>query len=60
MVAAALSAWIERGSPPAMTDSRLHELVKEAEEAGEEERDLDLDGLLAEARYFGICTNSVS
>jgi hypothetical protein len=33
-----------------MTDSRLRELVKEAEESGEEEGDLDLDGLLDEAR----------
>jgi hypothetical protein len=33
-----------------MTDARLRELVKEAEGAGEEEGDLDLDGLLAEVR----------
>jgi hypothetical protein len=39
-----------RGSSPVMTDSRLRELVKEAEEAGEENGDLDLDRLLAEAR----------
>ena len=50
VVAAALSAWIERGSPPPMTESRLRDLVKEAEEGGEEEGDLDLNGLLAEAR----------
>jgi hypothetical protein len=50
VVAPALSAWIERGSPPAMTDSRLRDLIKEAEEADEEEGDLDVDRLLAEAR----------
>jgi hypothetical protein len=33
VVGAALSAWIERDSPPAMT-SRLREFVKEAEEMG--------------------------
>jgi hypothetical protein len=33
-----------------MTESRLRDLVKEAEEGGEEEGDLDLNGLLAEAR----------
>ena len=50
VVAAALSAWIERGSPPAITDARLRELVKEAEEAGEEDGDLDVDQFLAEAQ----------
>jgi Arc/MetJ-type ribon-helix-helix transcriptional regulator len=50
VVAAALNAWIERGSPPAMTTARLRELIKEAEESSEEETDLDLDELIAEAR----------
>ena len=31
VVAAALNAWIERGSPPAMTTARLRELIKEAD-----------------------------
>jgi Arc/MetJ-type ribon-helix-helix transcriptional regulator len=50
VVAAALNVWIERGSPPAMTDARLRALIQEADQSGEEEGDLDLDGLLAEAR----------
>jgi len=50
VVAAALSVWIERGSPPAMTDSRVRELVEEADQSGEEQGNLDLDELLAEAR----------
>jgi len=50
VVAAALSAWIEGGSPPAMTESRLRDLVKEAEQSDEEEVDFDVEALLAEAR----------
>ena len=50
VVSAALSVWIECGSPPAMTTVRLRELVEEAEQSGEEEGDFDLDALLAEAR----------
>jgi len=50
VVTAALNVWIERGSPPAMTTSRLRELVEEAERSDDEEGDFDLDALLAEAR----------
>jgi Arc/MetJ-type ribon-helix-helix transcriptional regulator len=50
VVSAALNVWIERGSPPSMTTSRLRQLVEEAERSGEEEGDFDLDALLAEAR----------
>jgi Arc/MetJ-type ribon-helix-helix transcriptional regulator len=44
VVGAALSAWIKRDSPPAKTEWRLREFVKEAEESGEEDGDLDLKG----------------
>jgi len=50
VVTPALNVWIERGSPPAMTTSRLRELVEEAERSDDEEGDFDLDALLAEAR----------
>lgn len=48
---AALNDWIERGSPPAMTTDRLRELVREADEAGEEpDPDFDIEELIAESR----------
>ena len=50
VVAAALSDWIERGSPPAMTTDRLRELIDEAERSGEEDGDFDVEAILAEAR----------
>ena len=50
VVAAALSDWIERGSPPAMTPDRLRELIEEAEQAGEAAGDFEIDELLEEAR----------
>lgn len=50
VIAAALRVWIERGSPAAMTDVRLRELVQEADQSGEEGGDFDIEALLAEAR----------
>ena len=51
VVAAALNAWIERGSPPAMTDGRLRELIAEADQAGEEPgEEFSIDAFLTEAR----------
>jgi Arc/MetJ-type ribon-helix-helix transcriptional regulator len=50
VVAAALNDWVERGSPPAMTTERLRELIDEAERAGEEEGEFDIEAILAEAR----------
>lgn len=50
VVAAALNDWIDRGSPPAMTTARMRELVAEAEQAGEEDRDFDIEEIIAESR----------
>lgn len=51
VVTAALSDWIERGSPPAMTAERLRDLVREADQAGEEpDENFDIEELIAEAR----------
>jgi Arc/MetJ-type ribon-helix-helix transcriptional regulator len=50
VVTAALKDWVERGSPPAMTNDRLRELVREADQAGEEpDEDFDIEELIAEA-----------
>jgi Arc/MetJ-type ribon-helix-helix transcriptional regulator len=48
VVAAALSDWIARGRPPAMTAARLRELVEEAERSGEEVGDFDVESLIKE------------
>jgi Arc/MetJ-type ribon-helix-helix transcriptional regulator len=50
VVATALRVWIERGSPPPMTEARLRELIAEADNSGEEDGDFDIDALIAEAR----------
>jgi len=48
VVAAALSDWIARGRPPAMTAARLRELVEEADRAGDEDGDFDVEALIKE------------
>ena len=48
VVAAALSDWIARGRPPAMTTARLRELVDEADRAGDDDGDFDVEALIQE------------
>lgn len=48
VVAAALSDWIARGRPPAMTAARLRELIEEADQAGDDDGDFDVEALIKE------------